>query len=90
MKNKPTPRGTKGPPTVSVSEFKARCLGLIEEIRTTGRELVITKHGKPVAIVSPASRREGRSYGRWKGLVELSGDIVHTDWSEEFDASRNG
>ncbi|MQA73889.1 MAG: type II toxin-antitoxin system prevent-host-death family antitoxin [Solirubrobacterales bacterium] len=37
--------------TISASKFKAECLGLLDTVAQTGRELVITKRGKPVARV---------------------------------------
>jgi prevent-host-death family protein len=40
--------------TVSASEFKARCLAMLDEVAATGGEIVITKHGRPVAQVSAA------------------------------------
>jgi len=38
---------------VSASRFKAECLRLLDEVAETGREVVITKRGKPVAKVTP-------------------------------------
>lgn len=40
-------------PTVPASAFKARCLALLDEVATTHRSLVVTKHGVPVARVVP-------------------------------------
>ena len=40
-------------PKVPASAFKARCLALLDEVATTHRSLVITKHGVPVARVVP-------------------------------------
>lgn len=40
-------------PAVPASVFKARCLALLDEVATTHRSLVITKHGVPVARVVP-------------------------------------
>ena len=40
-------------PTVPASVFKARCLAQLDEVATTHRSLVITKHGVPVARVVP-------------------------------------
>ncbi len=48
--------------TVAISEFKARCLGLLEEVKATGEELVVTKRGAPIArvvAVEPAPSLEG-------------------------------
>jgi antitoxin (DNA-binding transcriptional repressor) of toxin-antitoxin stability system len=35
--------------TISASQFKARCLGLMDQVAATGEVLVITKNGQPVA-----------------------------------------
>jgi len=37
---------------ISVSEFKARCLGLLDEVATTGEPIVVTKRGTPIAQVT--------------------------------------
>jgi prevent-host-death family protein len=39
--------------TISATQFKARCLALLDEVAETGETLVVTKHGKPVACVKP-------------------------------------
>jgi prevent-host-death family protein len=41
--------------TVSASEFKAKCLAMLDEVAATGERIVITKHGRPVAQVTAAS-----------------------------------
>jgi prevent-host-death family protein len=40
---------------ISISEFKARCLALLEQVNKTKRPLRITRHGKPVAEVVPST-----------------------------------
>ena len=75
---------------VSVSDLKAKCLGLVEDVSRNGTEYVVTKRGEPVArlvpIAAPAMPPLG---GSWKGLVEVNGEIVHCDWSKDFDAMQN-
>lgn len=39
--------------TIQASQFKARCLALLDEVAETGREIVVTKHGRPVAKLVP-------------------------------------
>ena len=41
--------GTGQSRTMKASEFKAKCLGLMDEVAENGGEIVITKNGKPVA-----------------------------------------
>ena len=46
--------------TVSTSEFEDRCLSLIGEVVETGDELIITRDGRPISLVTPyRSRRDG-------------------------------
>jgi prevent-host-death family protein len=39
---------------ISISEFKAKCLGLIEEVQKTRQPLRVTRHGRPMVEVIPA------------------------------------
>jgi prevent-host-death family protein len=39
--------------TMPAGEFKARCLAVLDEVAESGREVVITKRGRPVARVAP-------------------------------------
>ncbi len=34
---------------VAISEFKSKCLGLLEKVRKTGQPLLVTRRGEPVA-----------------------------------------
>ena len=38
---------------VAASEFKAKCLALLDRVSETGETIVVTKRGKPVARVIP-------------------------------------
>jgi prevent-host-death family protein len=38
---------------IAAGEFKARCLALLDEVAARRTELVVTKHGRPVARVVP-------------------------------------
>jgi prevent-host-death family protein len=37
--------------TVSATEFKAKCLQLLDKVQRTGEDLLISQRGKPVARV---------------------------------------
>lgn len=43
---------------IAASEFKAKCLALLDEVATTGMPLIITKRGKPVVKLVPAGEVE--------------------------------
>jgi prevent-host-death family protein len=76
------------PRDVNATEFKAKCLSLLDEVHEHGGEMVITKHGKPVARLVSVGARRASLRGAWKGTVRIRGDIVHVDWTSEFGAAR--
>ena len=63
---------------VAISEFKANCLAILEEVRKTGQPIRVTWHGKPVAEIVPPSAVLNRAdwIGSMKGKMEIIGDIV--------------
>lgn len=63
---------------IAISEFKAKCLALLEEVNKTKRPIRITRHGKPVAeVVPPAAALRGRKFvGAMVGTGKIVGDIV--------------
>lgn len=62
---------------VPISEFKAKCLRLIEQVHKTRQPLRITRHGRPVAEVVPAGPDRKRKFlGDMIGTAEIVGDIV--------------
>lgn len=73
---------------IAASDFKARCLRLIDEVEETGKAYLITKHGKPKALLAPVKSHPRATLGAWRGMVRLKGDVVHTDWSHDFDATQ--
>ena len=40
---------------ITATEFKARCLRLLDEVAGTGETLVVTKRGRPVVRVEPSN-----------------------------------
>lgn len=62
--------------TISASQFKARCLGLMDQVAASGEVLVITKNGQPVAELHPcAPARRSSPFGFHPGVV-LHGDLI--------------
>lgn len=57
--------------TITATEFKAKCLSLIDEVQERGSELIISKHGRPVARLVPAGTDKPwlalRGKGRFTG-----------------------
>jgi len=71
---------------IAISEFKAKCLGLLEQVRQTRKPILITRFGKPVAEVVPPSPQASREWlGSMKDRIEIIGDIISSatdpsDW----------
>ena len=61
--------------TIAAAEFKARCLTLMEDVRSTREPLLITKRGRPVAKLVPASGPKREFIGSLKGIIRIVGDI---------------
>ena len=62
---------------IPISEFKAKCLGLIQQVHKTRQPLRITRHGRPVAEVVPAGPDRRRQFvGDMVGTGKILGDIV--------------
>jgi prevent-host-death family protein len=61
--------------TIPAGEFKARCLTLMDDVRTTREPVIITKRGKPVAKLVPADEVSRDFIGRLEGIVRIVGDI---------------
>jgi antitoxin (DNA-binding transcriptional repressor) of toxin-antitoxin stability system len=63
-------------PTIQVSEFKARCLALIDNIASTGDIWVVTKNGRPIAELHPHSGGRSTSPFGLHPKLEICGDII--------------
>jgi prevent-host-death family protein len=70
---------------VPISEFKAKCLALLEMVRRTRQPLRITRHGKPVAEVVPSTAVVDRAawIGSMKDSMEIIGDIISPATDED-------
>ncbi len=60
---------------IAAGEFKARCLTLMEDVRSTREPLVVTKRGKPMVKLVPADDEKDDFIGRLEGVFRVVGDI---------------
>jgi prevent-host-death family protein len=69
---------------MAAAKFKAQCLAVMDHVSQSGRPVVITKHGKPVVKVVPATESEDEIFGALSGIATITGDIENTvpasDW----------
>ncbi len=70
---------------IAISKFKATCLGVIERVRRTRKPIQITRFGKPMAEIVPASPEAPKKFpwGCMAGTFKIHGDIVGPISSED-------
>lgn len=62
---------------ISAAEFKTKCLSLMDQVQESHEEILITKHGKPVAKLVPVEKtKDIPLFGYLKGRMIEKGDIV--------------
>lgn len=63
---------------VAISEFKAKCLSLLDEVNKTKTPLRVTRRGKPVAdVIAPAPAAAASEWiGSMSDRMKITGDIV--------------
>ena len=71
--------------TIKASESEAKCLRLMDEVAETGREIVITKNGRPVSRLLPYRATLRNLFGVDRGRIRILGDIVSPMPAEWFD-----
>lgn len=71
---------------ITISEFKATCLGLLKKVRQTGEPIVVTLRGEPVAMVvpPPEPKHDEPCIGCLRASGKIVGDVV-SPASEESD-----
>ncbi|MGA9070685.1 MAG: type II toxin-antitoxin system Phd/YefM family antitoxin [Terracidiphilus sp.] len=74
--------------TIAAGEFKAKCLGVMAEVNSTGRPVVVTKRGQPFVRVLPVEEpavKEGPEsiFGFMQGRGTINEDILSSEFSDE-------
>ena len=73
-----------------ISEFKARCIAELKQVHETGRPLIVTLRGKPIARVE-AVRPAGEpavKLGSRRGRARIRRGLVKFDFSNEWEMNR--
>ena len=87
----PNNRESAGSRTIKASEFKAKCLKLMDEVEKTGEELIITKNGRPVSRLAPYRTKPEAPFGRDRDKIIVLGDITapcDAEWEAEANPHR--
>ena len=80
-----------GAQTIKASEFKARCLKLMDEVAKSGNQIVITKNGRPVSRLVPYRNKPKAPFGRDRDRIRILGDIIEPidlEWEAEANPDR--
>ena len=73
---------------MSASEFKARCLACLGAVEQFGEPIVITRRGRPVAVLGPAKPKVSKSpRNSWAKKGRIVGDILNPDSSTFWEAA---
>jgi prevent-host-death family protein len=70
--------------TISISEFKSKCIAILKEARRSGDVVLVTWRGRPMARVEPIrGAEEERRLGAYRGRMQVMCDLVHADTADE-------
>ena len=72
--------------TIQASEFKAKCLALMDDVARSGEVLIITKSGRPIAELRPYSGGRISSPFGLHAALEIKGDILSSDDEDAWKA----
>jgi antitoxin (DNA-binding transcriptional repressor) of toxin-antitoxin stability system len=61
---------------IQAGKFKAECLRIMDEVKKSGCELIITKRHEPIAKLCPIKAADTSLFGKMKGTVHEKGDII--------------
>ena len=81
--NNSVPAATR---TIKASEFKAKCLKLMDEVAENGEEIVIIMNGRPMARLVAYRQKPKTWFGADRGKMEIIGDIIapiDVEWEAE-------
>ena len=75
--------------SMPISEFKSKCIAVLKDAQRSGKGLIVTRRGQPLARVEPISPHPGkRILGTFRGRMKIHGDIVHVDTGADWEMLR--
>ena len=63
---------------INAAEFRANCFKILDQVKLTNREVIITKRGEPIAKLVHIDRPKDKDplLGTMEGLIETIGDLT--------------
>ena len=77
--------------TIKASEFKSKCLKIMDEVNEDGGEIIITKNGRPVAKLTAFQARPKTLFGAGRDRMKILGDIIspiEVEWEAQASPDR--
>ena len=72
--------------SMGISEFKAKCIAVLRDAHRRGTPLIITRRGEPLVRIEPIpGAAPGRRLGQLRDSTVVHGDIVRTDFPDEWE-----
>lgn len=72
--------------TIAISEFKAKCIGILRRAQNTGEPVVVTRRGQPIVRIEPLPQTDSASrLGRLRGRLRLETDLVAEETTGDWE-----
>ena len=64
--------------TIPISKFKDTCFHILDKVKKTGKSIIVTRKGEPIALVTPPPRppKSDPWLGCMKDRIKITGDII--------------
>ena len=73
---------------MGISEFKTHCIRLLKDAKRSKEAFIVTRRGEPLVRIEPLpGAGSSRRLGALRHLTVIRGDLVQTDFDEEWESS---
>ena len=75
--------------TMTITDFKAHALRVLDQISKTGKPVIVTRRGKPIAQIFPYVHHDTKSQpGRLAYTLKFEEDLISPLGEEMWEAAR--
>src|ERR1700751_1908681 len=77
---------------IAISKFKATCLAVLERVRKTGKAVIVTRFGQPIARIAPPTPYPAKQikFGTGSSYMIIQGDLFRPiSDNYEWEAARD-
>lgn len=72
---------------IQAGKFKAHCLKIMEEVKSTGQSITVTKRHIPIVVISPIGKKDQTLFGKMQGSIHIKGDLrepTGENWNADY------